>query len=213
MKGFRDSTAYPVVYSACLGLVCALLLTVVGGFTRPYREANAKAEEMRRVLEVLEVPFPADASAAKLVEVFKANVRVEKDEARGTTRYAYVPSGARTPEAVALAFSGQGLWGPIDGLIALEADDDTVRGIAFTHQEETPGLGGEIASEWFRNQFRGKKIRDASGKIGIRIARGRTAKGAPTEVDGITGATLTCGKLEFMLNRALRRVFDSSRSN
>ncbi len=211
MKGLKDTTAYPIFYSACLGLVCALLLTVVGGFTRPYREANAKAEEMRRVLEVLEVPFPADAPASRLVEVFKANVREERDKQRGTTRYLYVPPGARGPAAIALAFSGQGLWGPIDGLIALEADGETVRGIAFTHQEETPGLGGEITSEWFRSQFRGKKIRDASGKVGIRIARGRTAKDAPTEVDGITGATLTCGKLQFMLNRALRRVFDSTK--
>lgn len=206
MKEFKKNPLYPVIYSVGLGLVCAVLLTAAGGFTRPYREANAKAEKMQRVLEVLDVPFPAKAPSAKLVEIFKANVREDKNTDPGITRYIYTPAKASHPEAFALAFSGQGLWGPIHGLIALESDSRTVRGIAFTHQEETPGLGGEISSDWFRNQFHGKKVRDSSGKVGIQIAHGHVSKASATEVDGISGATLTCSKLEFMLNQALKKA-------
>jgi len=211
MKGFKEHPYYPVIYSVGLGLVCAVLLTAVGGFTRPYRLANANAEKMRRVLEVLDVSFPTNAPASELVKIFKANVREETNSATGAARYIYTPAKSPRPEAFALAFSGQGLWGPIHGLIALESDMKTVRGIAFTHQEETPGLGGEISSDWFRRQFRGKKVLDPSGKIGIRIAHGRAQEASPTEVDGISGATLTCSKLEFMLNRALKQALTEAR--
>jgi len=207
----KDNALYTIGFSALLGLVCAALLSAAGAFTRPYREANAKAEEMRRILEVLRAPVPAQADAGTLVKLFETNVRVEKNKKTGLTRYLYQPSGAPRPEAVAIAFSGQGLWGPIHGLIALEADMNTVRGITFTHQEETPGLGAEITSDWFRSQFAGKKVRDARGKVGIRIAHGRAPKKSATEVDGITGATLTCTKLQAMLNRALKREVSGER--
>ena len=40
---------------------------------------------------------------------------------------------------------------------------------------------------------------DASGKPGLRILRGGGAR-QQNEVDGITGATMTCEKVEAMLN-------------
>jgi Na+-transporting NADH:ubiquinone oxidoreductase subunit C len=106
---------------------------------------------------------------------------------------------------VAVPFAGDGLWGPIRGFLALEADRRTIRGIAFHEQEETPGLGGEIAGEAFRAQFRGKRIVAADGTPGIVIRRGKGAQ-AVNEVDGITGATMTCEKVQAMLNRLIARI-------
>ena len=80
----------------------------------------------------------------------------------------------------------------------------TIRGITFYEQEETPGLGGEITAAWFREQFVGKSIIGADGKPGIIIRRG--GEPAPNKVDAISGATLTCDKVQAMLCEAIESI-------
>ena len=102
----------------------------------------------------------------------------------------YVRTDADGSEAIAVPFEGGGLWGPIRGFLSLKEDRRTIRGITFHEQQETPGLGGEIASEGFRAQFQGKRIVAADGTPGIRIRRGAGGD-VVNEVDGITGATIS----------------------
>jgi Na+-transporting NADH:ubiquinone oxidoreductase subunit C len=194
-----------IIYAAVLGIVCATLLTGAAGISAPYKESNARAEEIRNILAVLDVPFDSEASSSELVKVFEQTVRTEK---RGElTAYVYFPA----PEsglsgAVAVPFTGRGLWGPIKGLLSLKPDMKTIHGITFYEQEETPGLGGEIASQWFRNQFKGKRLEDAAGTPGIRIRRDGAV--ALNEVDGITGATMTSQKVETILNTVIERIVE-----
>ncbi len=215
MKG----SLYTVFYTLSLGAVSAGLLTGVGNYTRPYSEANEKAEELRNILSVLRVPHHEDAGAEDLIEVFEKTVRkgrVASGHSTEDTRpakhkellfYVYVEDGRLA--TAAFAFKGQGVWGPIEGFLSLEPDLLTVSGVTFHKQEETPGLGGEIASDRFREQFRGKSIRrgrgDTRGSAGIRIVKGGGASG-PSEVDAITGATMTCQKVEEMLTSFMARI-------
>ena len=205
----KKGSLYTIVYATVLGTVCALLLTGVGQFTAPYREANEEAEKVRNVLSVLGVTFEPDASSQELLETFESKVRTKVS---GDLTF-YLSTRAEPEggvQAVAVPFSGQGLWGPIKGFLSLEADMKTIRGITFHEQEETPGLGGEIASPWFRHQFRGKSIEDKDGKPGIRIRRGGSG---PNEVDAITGATMTCEKVEEMLNGVIAQVVKERKNN
>jgi len=196
---------YTLGYALIAGTICAAVLTVVGQFTRPYREANEKAEKVRNVLGVLGVPFDKTASADDLNELAKKAVR--KEESGGLTMYVYAkPAEPGEVDAVAVEFSGPGLWGPVEGLLALEADRRTIRGISFYKQEETPGLGGEIGSDEFRNQFKGKSILSPGGEPGIRILRGKGTDNKANELDGLTGATMTCTKVQAMLNAAIARI-------
>lgn len=189
-----------ILFVAVLGLVCATLLTAAAKITDPYKKSNARAERIHNVLRVLEIHFDHEASSRELVAIFEENVQVESRD--GLTSYTYSPSTAMGKvEAVAFSFSGQGLWGPIKGFLAMEADMETIRGITFHEQEETPGLGGEIGSQWFQAQFRQKRIRDAAGQAGMRIRRGGAT--GVNEVDAITGATMTCEKVETMLNELI----------
>ncbi len=55
---------------------------------------------------------------------------------------------------------GVGLWGPVWGNIALKSDFNTVVGVTFSHKSETPGLGAEIETPAFENQFPGKELFD-----------------------------------------------------
>jgi len=88
-----------------------------------------------------------------------------------------------------LPISGVGYNGPIDAILALRADMNTIAGLAVINQSETPGLGARIEEPAWLSQFRGKSVADANGTIRFAVAKGAAA--SEYEVDGITGATRT----------------------
>jgi Na+-transporting NADH:ubiquinone oxidoreductase subunit C len=197
------NTVQTLTFATVLGVTCSVLLVGASRFTEPYRKANEKAEEVRNFLAALEAPVPEGATAADLLAIFEASVRKEARD--GLTLYAYVPAGAEEAVALAVPFSGAGVWGPIEGVLALEPDQTTIRGVRFYKQEETPGLGGEIASDWFQEQFRGRKIVSASGTPGFRVRKPGTLSD-DNVVDAITGATMTSDRVESMLDGLARRL-------
>jgi Na+-transporting NADH:ubiquinone oxidoreductase subunit C len=201
MKG----SVYTLFYAAVLGTVCAMVLTFAASFTAPYKKANAEAEEVKNILLALNVTVPEKASSEKLLEIYKENV---KEQQRGSiTTYVYTPTG-NTDGAVAMRFAGPGLWGPIKGFLALDPEITKIRGITFYEQEETPSLGGEIVKPAFRDKFVGLLIRDEDGNPGIIIKSG--GEEAPNKVDGICGATMTCDKVQEMLNEAIRSIVEET---
>ena len=97
------------------------------------------------------------------------------------------------------------MWKPIKGLLCLKADMKTIYRITFYEQEETPGLGAKIADAPFQDGFRGKTIYNSSDKPGILIKRAGTHSGSH-EVDAITGASITSGKVQDMLNKLIEKI-------
>ncbi len=98
----------------------------------------------------------------------------------------------RDGEAVSLILlplSGQGYGGRIDAILALRGDTNTIAGLAVTRHSETPGLGGRIEEASWQASFPGTELRDESGEMRFRVARGPSS--GVHEVDGITGATRT----------------------
>ena len=98
----------------------------------------------------------------------------------------------RDGEDVSLAIlpiAGAGYQGPIQGMLAIHGDMNTIAGLAITEEVETPGLGGRIEEPAWLAQFPGTKIRDPSGQLRFAVQRGPGTN--EYEVDGITGATRT----------------------
>jgi Na(+)-translocating NADH:ubiquinone oxidoreductase C subunit len=159
-------------------------------------------------LDALGVVGALRADTARLLEIYDRDITVtEEDE---LTLYGYSPIGAGAPQAVAVPFSGVGLWGPVRGVLALEPDLATIKAVRFYQQEETPGLGGEIGSVWFQEQFVGKKIIDATGNPGFRIVK----PGRPTgenAVEGISGATMTSDRVAAMLDSLSEEIAEERR--
>lgn len=204
MKG----SLYTVIYAAVLGTTCALLLTAVAEVTRETREANKQAEEYRNIFSALGVPFDEDASSEKLEEIYGENI-IEKDFVGEEKLYVYAwPDDKDKVIATAVKLHGPGLWGPIKGVMALEPDMTTIRGITFYEQEETPGLGGEIATDGFLSQFKAKSIYDAEGNPGI-VIKGGKSPNPINEVDGITGATMTCDKVQQLINVSINKIAEA----
>jgi len=192
-----------LAFATVLGIICSSLLVGVTQITRPLREANEKAERVRNTLIALDAPVTAKTPAAELLAVYERDIRL-KDQA-GIQVLAYHPNGVDIPVAIAVPFSGAGVWGPIEGILALEPDMQTIRGVRFYKQEETPGLGGDIAADAFQKQFNGKKLLSADGQPGVRLVAAGTASG-PNTVDAITGATMTSDRVEEMLTTLANRL-------
>ncbi|MBA3815336.1 MAG: NADH:ubiquinone reductase (Na(+)-transporting) subunit C [Parachlamydiaceae bacterium] len=109
-------------------------------------------------------------------------------------------------EGYVIPVNGFGLWDAIYGYLAIKPDGDSVIGITWYDQKETPGLGANIADPPWQNLFPGKKIfqAGASGQtdfktapLGIVVVKGKVAEvlgdapKARSAVDGMAGATLT----------------------
>ena len=197
---------YIIGFAGIFSTVCAVLLTSAATFTAPYRENNARIEEVLNILTALNVPLQESDSAAQLLESFKRNVREEK---RGEiSLYIYASAEEpNQPKAMALRFAGPGLWGPIEGFLAVDPDGQRIRAITFSRQEETPGLGGEIAASWFREQFVGKAFSREGAPINFRPPG---AELKANEVHAITGATMTCDKVETIVNNILTKFIEET---
>ncbi len=97
-------------------------------------------------------------------------------------------------KAIILPVHGYGLWSTMYGFLALEGDGETVIGINFYDQAETPGLGGEVVNPKWRALWKGKKVFDESGEPRLGLIKGNvdpSRPGAEYQVDGLAGATLT----------------------
>ncbi len=200
----KKGSLYTILYAAVLGITCAVALTAVDRFTETRKVANVQAEEVQDILTVLGVPFDAQASSSDLLTVYES--MVDEEEINGLTFFV-----SRHPEAgklLATRFSGPGLLAPIEGLICLEEDMRTIYAISFYKQEETPGLGGQISSADFQDQFRGKMIVGPLGYPGIHLVNDGADQ--VNEIDAITGATMTSDKVEDMLSEIIERIIARS---
>ncbi len=210
-----------IIFAALLGTVCAGLLTAANYVLGPYQKANEAAAKLRNVFGVLDAPYEADANSTELVRLVKS-----KDSPDGIVTKATIgddTSGKMTvfsyehPKAgrlYAVEFRGSGMWAPIEGLLCLRSDLTTIYNITFYKQEETPRRGAESAGkpepgrDTFRGQFPGKTIAGAEPGIIIRPG-GASGVAGDNEVDGISGATITCGKVKVMINAISERIAEN----
>ncbi len=105
-----------------------------------------------------------------------------------------------------IPINGYGLWDAIYGFLAIQPNGDTVVGISWYDQKETPGLGANITDPAWQKQFFDKEIFQespsgstdfATAPLGITVVKGKVSEvlgnspKAKSAVDGIVGATLT----------------------
>lgn len=187
MKG--EGTVRSLRFAAILATVCALVLTGVGRWTAPHREAHRRAAELRSLLLALELPVSSDAGSAELLQHFEA--AVETLQGKGMNGY-----GRRGSSLIALRFEGPGLWGPIRGYVSVDCGTARLRQFVIQHHEETPGIGGKIAEAAFSDRISGTRLGPV-GRVFVLTKPGTTR--GPGEIDGIAGATMTCRKVEGMV--------------
>lgn len=88
-----------------------------------------------------------------------------------------------------LPIHGAGLWGPIFGLLTLDKDLNTIKGVNFYQHKETPGLGSRIEEAQWQATWVDKELYNDDGSRKIAVVKSGTAREG--QIDGISGATLT----------------------
>lgn len=182
-----------VVFVLVLGTILTAALVAVNYLTTPVIQKNEELTIKSHVLHALGIEFSEDA----VEQLFGQNI--EEKQLRGKTYY------LAKDKNIAFAFSGSGLWGPINGIIAVKPDLTTLKAITIIHQEETPGLGSRITEKPYLDQFHEKNI--GSGlKL---VPPGKASQ--PNEIDGITGATMTSNAFIAILNGNLKEYLPAIR--
>lgn len=104
-------------------------------------------------------------------------------------------------EAYIFPTFGAGLWDWISSYVAFGKDLNTIKGIAFDHKGETPGLGARLTEPGVQSRFEGKKIFDENNNlVSVRVVKGEGNTGlSDYEVDGLSGATMTTKGVNVML--------------
>lgn len=92
-------------------------------------------------------------------------------------------------------FTGNGLWGEINGVITLESDKLTILKITVLNQQETPGLGGVVSTRKYLDNYVGVKF-----DPNISLSKPDNTSDPETQVDQITGATGTSNRFITILN-------------
>jgi Na+-transporting NADH:ubiquinone oxidoreductase subunit C len=96
-------------------------------------------------------------------------------------------------EQLVIAVEGLGMWGTIYGFLSLAPDGNTVKGLTYYDQKETPGLGGEISNPKWLALWEGRKGFDDQWNARITVIKGEAGspEADPLRVDGLSGATVT----------------------
>jgi len=189
---------FTVVYMFVLTAFFSSAVIALSRATRERVETNRRIALERAVLEALAVALPADASALELHALFTQQVRPPAAESHGAFRRV---ADGRTL-AYALPVEGRGFWAPVRAVVGLDADRQTLTGLAVYEQNETPGLGAEIAKPGFTGQFRGRRLGAHAPRL--RFKRPGLPR-AENEVHAVTGATQTSVRLERIINAAVDR--------
>ena len=107
-------------------------------------------------------------------------------------------------EAYIFPTFGAGLWDWISSYVAFGKDLNTIKGIAFDHKGETPGLGARITEPGYQARFVGKKIFDGDELVSVDVVKGEGNTGLTDyQVDGLSGATMTTKGVNSMLSSYL----------
>ena len=220
-----NSNSYTIIYSAVIVVIVAFLLAFVFQALKPMQDANVALDKKKQILNSLNIRDLSNEEAdAKYKEVViadevidekgkiveagtqggeKAGFKLESKDYKAVKLALYIckVNGSRK---YVIPVYGMGLWGPISGYIALNEDKATVYGAYFNHESETAGLGAEIKDNvaW-QEKFQGKKVFTSGDDKTIALGVEKNVTDPATQVDAVTGATLTSNGVRDMLHEAL----------
>ena len=192
-----NSNAYIIIYSAIMVVIVAFLLAFVYQALKPMQDRNVELDTQKQILYSLNIRnLDGQEAQNKFYTVVKQVFPYE-----GRNYYKCEVDGK---DIVVVELKGMGLWGGIGGFIAIERPANTVYGAYFNHESETAGLGAEIKdSQAWQEKFIGKKVyKDGSKDIALSVVK--KVEDPETQVDCVTGATLTSNGVNDMIKACLQ---------
>ncbi len=212
-----NSNIYTIIYASIMVVIVAFLLAFVSSSLKDRQNKNVELDKMKQILSSLNISAEEMADDAEAVY----NKYVKADQILDKNGNVVAENGGFKIESKCIAdqlplyvcevngetkyvapLYGAGLWGPVWGYVSFNADKQTIYGTYFSHEGETPGLGAEIATPAFQSQFKGKTMQE-NGEVKISVAKHGKVTDANTQVDGISGGTITSKGVDKMLHDCL----------
>lgn len=218
MRNF--SNTYIFVFSTIMVVVVAAILSTAAMVLQPLQERNIEVQKKRNILSSIRVEndasnaeelydkyisdsyvINAETEDRESLDAFEIEMELQmKKEFKDRSLPVYISKLEDGTVKYIVPVNGKGLWGPIYGFVSLNDDFLTIYGANFNHDDETPGLGAEINTDWFEAQFEDKKIFNENNEfISVDLVKGGADPESLNEVDAISGGTLTSDGLEKML--------------
>lgn len=174
-----------LLFVLVLAVITSSVLVGVEALTADRIASNQDAKIKAAILEANDIEY----SFTTINETFANEINMI--EVDGITFYV-------NPDTNAITFgiSGNGVWGPIEGIVTLADDFVTILNVTILQQEETPGLGGVIAERQYLDTFVGKVFDSVDG---FEINKDPLPNDN-NEIDSIAGATNTSKRVEAFLN-------------
>ena len=208
-----NSNSYTIIYASVMVIIVAFLLAFVNSSLRDLQGKNVELDTKKQILSSLGIREVQDAEA-EFAKVVKADMVVAEDgsltEYDGKFVTAYEKEFKENGRAhvfvceldgqtkYVVPVYGAGLWGAIWGYVSLNEDKNTVYGTYFSHASETPGLGAEIATEHFQDEFKNKQVLEGES-IALSVVKNGKVEKPDFQVDGISGGTITSNGVDAML--------------
>lgn len=196
----KKSFAYPIIFMSLITAIYTFLLAFLDYSTAQQIDFLANTDLQKKILYVFDIPVESE-EPEKIDKQFQE--RIEIQEIDGEKVYLLEENGEI--KAYAYPVGGAGLWGSIEAYVGISADYSTIVGVEFISHSETPGLGGRIDEEWYKDQFRGVDIKDSKDEYIIYSP----APGA--NVDAITGATSTSQAVRDILNEDIEKIIEEKK--
>ncbi len=212
-----NSNSYTLIYASVIVIIVAFLLAFVSSSLRETQQKNVELDTKKQILAALNVRDVKDVDAeynkyvkrdmlmnadGTLTENTGSFATAYEKEAKENSRLHVFEAEVDGQKKYIFPVYGAGLWGAIWGYVALNDDKDTVYGTYFSHASETPGLGAEIATSQFQNEFVGKKTL-SDGEIALSVVKYGKVENPSNQVDGISGGTITSTGVDAMLKNCL----------
>ncbi len=194
---FKDTRFYPVIFMI---LITVVFIGVLATFyyateekVRGYQEENLK----QMILKLFD--FPSDNIRE---DYQKYIIEITLDE-YDYSFYRAVQDSVNL--GICFPISGSGLWGTITALLAVTPDMNEIIALEIVSQNETPGLGGRITENWFKEQFRNKQIIIGKNIIKFELIP-EEEKQKDNEVKQITGASQSSKAVVSILYNEMRKI-------
>ncbi len=209
-----NSNGYTIGFMIVMVIIVGGALAFISAIMKPTIDANVMLDTKSKILKSVSyegtdvlgdydkrISAIAVSSKGEIIEgVNGYDIELKKEYKKDVDERAYpifiYKFDNKTSYIIPLI--GLGLWDEINGYIALDEDLNTVKGVAYDHVGETPGLGGEITKDYFQDRFVGKKIFDKDGAYALHIYKNGKSPNGSSDVDGLSGATLTTAGMDNM---------------
>ena len=230
MKLNTNSNIYTIVYASVMVIVVAFCLAFISDLLRPLQDDNVANDKRSQILAALNIrnvenvqeeydrvllrDIVVDVNGNTVQESSGFQVESKEILAKNDAdkRLPVYVCKVESDTLYVIPLFGRGLWGELWGYLALKNDFRTVYGVYMSHASETAGLGARITEEQFQEKFIGKMVFNEGDFAEVLLGVKKKVETPDSDVDAITGATLTSDGVDDMFKTSLtpyKKFFES----